>query len=348
MSPRAGGARDLAERLADHVEALAAELLPGGHRIGAVWYDRSATGKRDKFALYLAGSKRGRWFDGPAGEHGDLLDLVRETQGLRGTGEAMSWARRWLGLDGGAAPRPTPRGVLGSSREDDAEERNRKISKAIDLWRRTVTLAGTQAERYLVETRCIRLGTWPGFLRYLPGGQGKDGRIYLPALAALAQDPAGRFVAIHLVKLDPAGAPIKASEEARTYIGEDGEAVVAPAKQSRGPIAGGAVRFGDPGPDGRLAVTEGIEDALSVVAMRPGLPVWAALGGNLPGVDLPAAARKVLICGDADEPGRAAAAKLARRLLKEGREARYAFPPAGFKDWNAALCAALTKESTCE
>jgi hypothetical protein len=45
----------------------------------------------------------GKWTDAATGEHGDLLDLIRQNRDLHELGEAMDEARAFLAL-----PRPVP------------------------------------------------------------------------------------------------------------------------------------------------------------------------------------------------------------------------------------------------
>ena len=97
-----------------------------------------------------------------------------------------------------------------------------------------------------------------------------------------------------------------------------------------GPIAGGAVRLGTPRAGEWLAIGEGIETALAVVAAC-GLPAWAAL--SAPGIRaliLPPEATHVIICADHDASGTGerAARDAAARWLAEGRRVRIAMPPA--------------------
>ena len=112
----------------------------------------------------------------------------------------------------------------------------------------------------------------------------------------------------------------------RTYITPDCR------RQNRatlGPIGGGAVRLGMPRAGEWLAIGEGIETALAVVAAC-GLPAWAAL--SAPGIRaliLPPEATHVIISADHDRSGTGerAAHDAAARWLGEGRRVRIAMPP---------------------
>jgi hypothetical protein len=105
-----------------------------------------------------------------------------------------------------------------------------------------------------------------------------------------------------------------------------------------GPIAGGAIQLAPIGPDGRLAVAEGIESSLSYMMMT-GTPTWSAICA--PGIEslvLPPEVREVTIARDSDPRGVKAADRAAQRWLREGRKVSIAKPPAGL-DFNDILMA---------
>jgi hypothetical protein len=119
----------------------------------------------------------------------------------------------------------------------------------------------------------------------------------------------------------------------RTYLRPDGSGKAdLPKNKQRagyGPVAGGAVRLGMPRPGEWLAVAEGIETSLAVVAAC-GVPVWSAL--SAPGIRsliLPPEATHVIVCADHDANGigEGAAHDAAARWLAEGRRVRIAMPP---------------------
>src|SRR5437763_15477305 len=96
-------AADISRELAARVHALAADLLPAGHREGHEWRCGSLAGEPgDSLGVHLRGTKAGVWSDFSTDQKGDALDLVRAVLGL-GMPEALSWSRRWLGLEDGYA-----------------------------------------------------------------------------------------------------------------------------------------------------------------------------------------------------------------------------------------------------
>ena len=104
-----GYARELAHRLAREAEAVCRHYLSNGRREGRYWLvgDVKNTPGRSMF-VRLKGPETGKgaagkWTDAATGEHGDLLDVIRETCGLADFHDVADEARRFLSL-----PRPEP------------------------------------------------------------------------------------------------------------------------------------------------------------------------------------------------------------------------------------------------
>jgi phage/plasmid primase-like uncharacterized protein len=124
----------------------------------------------------------------------------------------------------------------------------------------------------------------------------------------------------------------------RTFLALDGtgKAPVEPAKMMLGSCKGGAVRlapFAQP-----LLVGEGIETTLAAM-QATGHCGWAALSASgLRSLDLPEAARDIIILADGDDAGTAAANAAASRWHREDRRVRIARAPTG-TDFNDLLMA---------
>lgn len=149
-----------------------------------------------------------------------------------------------------------------------------------------------------------------------------------PAMLAAIQDPDGALVGLHRTYLD-------GCQQLRLRHPDSGAPLPAKKMQAawRGATRGGAIRL-HPAAE-RLVVAEGIETSLAA-HLASGRPAWAALSaGGLAALCLPDEVQDVLIAADADETGQKAARTLAARLLREGRTARLATPPAG--DWADVL-----------
>jgi putative DNA primase/helicase len=202
----------------------------------------------------------------------------------------------------------------------------------LKIWRDSRSGAATIVEPYLA-SRGMEPDQWPGSLRFNPRclrPRDDDGNFVspLPAMVALVEHVQHGPIGVHC-----------------TYIRPDGSAKAdLPKKEQRacfGPIAGGAVRFGEPHPGLWLVVGEGIESTLSA-ALACGLPAWAALSASgIEALLLPSNATHVLIAADNDVNGRGqcAAHQAAARWLADGRRVRIALPPVG-SDFNDLLTGA--------
>src|SRR5262245_54034219 len=180
----------------------------------------------------------------------DRLDVLAELR------------RRGL-LDGrttdyaGASPRT-------SQREDVA-----RTARALAIWHEARPTAGTIVENYL-RSRGIFLDAWPAPLRSHPAcprPRDETGNFRpLPAMVAMVEHVQRGPVAVHASYLLPDGS-------AKANVPKEQQ------KASFGPIKGGAVRLGIPRAGDWLAIGEGIETTLSVMAACA-MPAWAALSAG--------------------------------------------------------------------
>ena len=102
-------AGELAIRLGRKAEAVCRHYLSSGHRAGRYWQvgDVRNTPGRSMF-VRLTGPETGKgaagkWTDSATGEHGDLLDVIRESCGLIDFKDIADEARSFLSL-----PHPEP------------------------------------------------------------------------------------------------------------------------------------------------------------------------------------------------------------------------------------------------
>ncbi|WP_282609709.1 toprim domain-containing protein [Pelagibius sp. Alg239-R121] len=200
----------------------------------------------------------------------------------------------------------------------EAEER-RKAEYIQEIIKSSTPLADTIGEIYLRE-RGLR-PPWPGSLRYHGGLKHRATGMLLPCL-------------IGCIRIWP---DKQVSGITRIFLTADGKrkAPVSDNKLSLGRCAGGAVWLA-PWDAEELAVSEGVEDALTVL-QETGMPAAACCGtSGLQGLRLPDTVRSVVIAADNDEPGQKVAGIAAARFRKEGRQVRIATPE-GAKDFNAAL-----------
>ena len=293
-------AADLARRLADQAEAVCRHYLSNGRRIGAYWQvgDIHNTHGRSLFVRLRASGRgpAGKWTDAASGEHGDLLDLIRESCGLVEFRDVAEEARRFLAL-----PRLEPRTTqprLDSSRPAAARR----------LFAMARPIAGTIAETYL-RRRGITILPGSGTIRFHP-------RCYYrpdeheptetwPAMIAAVTDLRGRITGAHRTWLDPTGYDKAPIDTPRRAMGE---------------LLGHAVRFGIA--HDVMAAGEGIETMLSLHCAVPDLPMAAALSAaHLGAIAFPPGLRRLYVARDNDQAGDAAMEILSTRALAAGIEA---------------------------
>ncbi len=317
MIPR--DASELARRLARDAEAVCRHYLSKGRRQGRYWTvgDVRNTPGRSMF-VRLSGpdtgpGAAGRWTDAASAEHGDLLDVIRESCGLVEFRKVADEARRFLSLpraEPPAAPRPpAPQGSPEAARR---------------LWAIAKPLAGTLAETYL-HARGIETVHNADVLRFHP-------RCYYrpdehaptetwPAMIAAVTDLCGAVTGVH-----------------RTWLAPDGlgKAPIDTPRRAMGVLLGHAVRFG--ATDDVLAAGEGIETMLSLRCAMPAMPMAAALSAShLAALQFPPALRRLYIARDADAAGETAVAALTEAAEAAGVEALVLSPQLG--DFNEDLLA---------
>ena len=189
-----------------------------------------------------------------------------------------------------------------------------RLSRARWLWSKRRPLAGSIAEMYLREARGYTSGL-PATLGFLPG-RGEYGPALIAAFG-LPEEPEPSRLAIpddavlgvHLTRLAPNGSGKAGTGADKIMIGSSlgSPIVVAPPNDLLG-----------------LAITEGIEDALSMHEAT-GLGSWAAgSSSRLPALAaaVPDYVETITIVVDDDDEGRRHAGYLAERLRDGGREVR--------------------------
>ncbi len=263
--------------------------------------------------MHLSGTKSGIWADFSTGQKGDALDLVRAVLDLK-TADAIGWARAWLGLDAGAAAlprRPTP------AAKPEVEQLD--PMRWLRPWQAARPIAGTLAATYLA-ARGLRFDDAEGeVLRSASRHARKspdDVLEHHPALLALLSDArTGEARGIINVYLRPDGSDRLRDPKGKTSWGQAGGAAVMLS-------AFADVTIG-------LTVCEGTETGIGLL-MHDLAPVWALGGaGNLGSFPVLGGIEALTIAADADEPGRRAAAAVARRWRAAGREVAIITPPGG-------------------
>src|SRR3989338_5951581 len=216
MMPRS--AADLSSRLARDAEAVCRHYLSNGRRQGQYWLVgdvRTAPG--GSMFVRLKGpdtgpGAAGRWTDAASAEHGDLLDVIRESCGLTAFREVLEAAQPVIGKQADV-PWGSP------------EAARRLIAMAQPIRR-------TLAETYLMHRGITHIRDSDA-LRYHPrcffqpdDGARAQGR---PAMIAVVTDLAGNITGAH-----------------RTWLAPDvtGKALVDRPRRAMGNLLGHGVRFG--------------------------------------------------------------------------------------------------------
>ncbi len=291
---------DLAQRLAEHAEAVCRRYLPNGSRSGNYWSVGDVYGTQGA-SLYVrltgptSGRRAmGRWADAATGEHGDLIDLIRINQGHDDWRETLEEARAFLSM-----PLPVePQAPVSQSARDTGEA-------ARALFRAGRAMPGTPAATYLGGRGLSHAIGLPA-LRYHPlcnHRLEKRPTRQLPAMLAAVSDLSGRITGL-----------------SRTWLAPDGRAKadLAEPRRTLGALHGNGVRFPGTVPD-ILVAGEGLETVLSVHRMMPAIPHVAALSAaHLAALILPDGLRRLYVARDADAAGERAFAKLQARAEKTG------------------------------
>jgi hypothetical protein len=321
----ARNAFELGRRLARHAEAVCRHYLSNGRREGRYWLvgDVHNTPGRSMF-VRLKGPASGRgaagkWSDAATGEHGDLLDIIRESRELVDFHDVADEARRFLRLPrSDLEPASKPVRVRAQTGSPEAARRLFGMSQPVHR---------TLVETYL-RNRGIATVHDGGSLRFHP-------RCYYrpdddsptetwPAIIARVSDLDDRVTGAQRTWLDPDG-----FDSVRL-----GKAPIDTPRRAMGDLLGNAVRFGVA--NDVLAAGEGIETMLSLRCVLPTLPMAAALSANhLAAILLPLTLRRLYIASDADAAGDAAVTALTERAESAGIEALRLSPRLG--DFNEDL-----------
>lgn len=345
------------------LEDLVATCLPGGSfQLGGQEYRcgdiHGGPGQSLQVILDPRSRHRGRWKDfADSRPWGDPLDLIQATQRCRDPGEAIVWARRFLGDD---PRRPSPR-VRASAPDPARAEADRRAAadkaaakrqrvrriweearpltlgdpvwtylagRGIDLARLPAVPRALRCHKGLVHPHDLRRGVdgksaadtaarWPAMVAWITSWQVRG-----PEDAGALRPTGG----VHVTYLAPGGAgkrPVTAWDAKNRPV--DGP------KRVVGPKRGGFIPL-TRGVDGRrwadlpdlasVALSEGVEDALAyAIWVDPAARVAAAIDvGNLAAVALPPRVAEVLVIGQRDPvTSQAAGAVLAAEEALLGR-----------------------------
>ncbi|MGD9843780.1 MAG: toprim domain-containing protein [Bauldia sp.] len=313
-------ASDLAQRLGRQAEAVCRHYLSNGHREGRYWLvgDVQNTPGRSMF-VRLSGPESGKgaagkWTDAATGDHGDLLDVIRDSLGLVDFKDVAHEARTFLSLP---HPEPEP-----SRRRRPATAPSGSPEAARRLFAMSQPITGTIVDAYL-RRRGITALHGTGSLRFHPHCYYRPDEHSptetWPAMIASVTHLDGRITGAHRTWLAPNGS---------------GKAPIDTPRRSMGDLLGNAVRFGVAGDV--MAAGEGIETMLSLRCVLPTMPMAAALSAaHLAAILFSDTLRRLYIARDDDPAGDGAMAALIDRAQAVGIEAITLSPRLG--DFNEDL-----------
>jgi hypothetical protein len=253
------------------------------------WRSCPECGGEDRFWI---NTRKQSWGCRKCKQGGDVIALVQFTQG-RNFADAVEFLAGGQSLPRGQPPPP-----------DEAVTAH----TAAFLWSIRQPIHGSLAEMYLREARGITCPL-PRTLAFLPAHKDQPPRMVAAFAFAVEAAPGilaapSKVTAIHRTYLTPDGR----SRTAKKFLGEMGDhpIVIAPPNDGLG-----------------LAITEGIEDGLSV-HQATGLGVWVAgSAGRLPAIagSVPQYIECVTVYGH-DDGGKADALRAAAILHRRGIEVR--------------------------
>ena len=296
---------DLIQRVGENAEAVCRHYLPAGRREGSYWMVgsvRNAPGRSMFVRLVgppFGAGAAGKWQDANTGEHGDLLDIIRERQGLTAFSYIVTEARSFLSL-------PPPAANL-NARPIGPKPPTGSPQSARRLFAGSGPAKGTLVETYLRHRGITQI---PGAhtLRFHPRcyyrGKHSPDTEPRPAMIAAVTDLSGAVTGVQ-----------------RTWLADDGsqKAPVNPPRRAMGYLLGNAVRFGMA--QDILIAGEGVETILSLVEALPTLPMLAALSaGHLGAILFPPTLRRLYVAQDRDPAGASAAKRLQTRATVVGIE----------------------------
>jgi hypothetical protein len=360
---------EIAGRLAERIDSLVRELLPGGiyGKGRREWRVGSLAGEPGgSLVVCLSGPWRGRWkeFNGEDATkgYGDALDLVVRLEGGGDFLTGLARAKQRLGYTEISdderkrwrARQRQRQAVAARQQQRDEAARRARAWEIFEKARRVV--AGDLVDRYLIGRgiKLAALGRVPSALRFHPSLWAAD-NCFLPAMVAAVTNGEGEFCAVHRTFLQVTGSRVTKAE----IDGDDAN------KKLLGPSAGGSIKLWR-GVSGKgwvdmplhetVLLSEGIEDLLSALLIAeigftsrngrqrivPAADLRGVVGLGLSFmriVELPARVERVVILAQRDPVGSNAQHGLEaviQRFRLEGREVLLLPPPAwsGVKDLN--------------
>jgi hypothetical protein len=305
-------ASEISRMLAERIEPLCWALLPDGRPMAGAWRVGGLDGAKGKsLSVALTGPKRGAWLDFATGEKGDALDLVAGVFNCD-VRRALPWARAWLGTDVAQGRRKPSATAPGANRAKAAPDPAETSQKALWLWRRRQSAAGTVVDTYLRKRGYA--GVIPATLGFL-ASHGDHPPALIAAFGMCSEPEPGELSiadddvrAVQLIKLKPDGSGKADIADSKIIVGQG--------------ALGLPIMLAPPNDLLGLVICEGVEDALSI-HMSTGLGAWSSGGaGRMPALAdaVPGYIDFVTIAAHRDRAGVNGADGLADGLRRRGVE----------------------------
>ncbi|MHC5307772.1 DUF7146 domain-containing protein [Bartonella sp. LJL80] len=289
--------------MADRTEEFCRQYLSNGKKNGNYWIVgdiNNSPGQSMYVRLHAThNGAAGKWNDSATGEHGDLLDIIRESLGLVDMGDILREARDFLSLPAYNSQNPH---IVPNTLAKEPTKRQ-SVEK---LWSLSIPIRDTLAETYL-QKRGIYLDNEPHYLRFHPKCYFKTANgtfHHLPAMIGALTDNCRQITGLHRTFLNSINAK---------------KASISDPRKAMGDLVGSSIRFGTVN---RIQlVGEGIETVLSLHVLLPQFTAHAACSSShLPSIPLDPSLRRLYIAHDNDAAGDEATRRLIDRASEAGIE----------------------------
>lgn len=314
-------AEDINHQLTREVEALAYKLL-GNHNQKLQNGDNIRYGNKGSLSINL---KTGLWYNFETGEKGNALQLISAQIGFTEFKETLAYARDFLNYKDDLQ---VPKSVVKSEKKPVEKESKNHKAYAIKLYKQSLPVEGTHAERYLKDYRNVTLVKHAD-IRFLPEipTWHKDRKTATPALLSIAKDKQGAIHHVQVIRLD-----------AMTGDKDQQSAII---KQTYGAVKDRTVVLNRESKSQTTWLTEGLETGLSLLEANPDARVETVLGKkNFLHVDPESLTKHVILCVDNDGDKTfddKVVAKAAQRLIDAGKTVSLMLPEKCDDDFNAVL-----------
>ena len=248
-------------------------------------------GKNGSFSLIIQGEKTGSWCDFESGEAGrNLIGLYMSTHGV-GFKEALAQLAKEGNMVATNSIKNLPIPVQNNQINDETNDK--KIAYSLEIYRKTISIYGTPAEKYLQNRG---LDCSPNEFRYTPNAIHPDTKKPTHALIIPIKNKQNNITGIVRIFLNKDGTKLN-----KTLMGEGNQPFQAVTKANLGVMKNAAVKIQTNPVSNTLWVAEGIETALSIAKVMPNETVLASLSvSQLKGIPADSTIKKIIICADND------------------------------------------------